>query len=111
MILLGALGVRYRSFLISDVVGTIMWASVYVVLGYLLGPPWYHDAVQRVGPEGVLVLLALALVGAAYYAYRHRRWFAHLGRVARHAQASGNDQPPAAREVCASRTGQCMRNA
>ncbi len=72
MLLAGGFGVRYRWFLIADILGAAAWSTGYLLLGISLGPSWYEAAADRVGWEGLAVLLIATLAGAAAYAYRRR---------------------------------------
>lgn len=79
VVLAGAAGVNYRSFLVADAIGTATWSTAYVLLGFSLGPTWYETAAARVGPEGLLILLGLMLAGLIPWAYRQRHRLARFG--------------------------------
>jgi len=67
----GASGLPYRTFLIWNVTGGLIWGTAFVVLGYLAGTT-YHRVERYAGAGGLLVLVAV--VGfVAVGASRERR--------------------------------------
>jgi len=61
--LAGASGMPYRRFLLFDVPATLIWAGVWIALGFFLGESW--ERVQEVAGTAavlVLILFVLALV-------------------------------------------------
>lgn len=61
--LAGASRVRYRRFVMFDVPASLVWAGVYITLGYVLGTSW--DVIQDISGTAamlVLILFVLALV-------------------------------------------------
>ncbi|MGC2458875.1 MAG: bifunctional DedA family/phosphatase PAP2 family protein [Gallionellaceae bacterium] len=82
----GAHGMRYLKFLLFNALGCIVWASVYVVLGYLAGASW-QVAAKWIGRASEIVgsalLLAIALGWLWHWLGRHeadvkRRWQAFV---------------------------------
>jgi len=78
----GAHRMRYPKFLIFNAAGCIVWATVFVVIGYLAGASW-HVAEQWIGRAseivGAALLLAIALLWLWRWLGRHeleikRRW-------------------------------------
>jgi undecaprenyl-diphosphatase len=53
----GAAGLRYRVFIIFDLLGLLGWAALYVGIGVVAGENW--DAVSRVVGAGWLILFAV----------------------------------------------------
>lgn len=62
--------VRYRAFLVSNVLGAVVWGTTFVLLGYAAGRSWRR--VEALVTSGGLLLLA-ALVLAAWVVYSYRR--------------------------------------
>jgi membrane protein DedA with SNARE-associated domain/membrane-associated phospholipid phosphatase len=58
--LAGMAGMRYRSFLLSNLSGGAVWATVFVLLGYVAGTGWRR--VEALAKRASLVLLLLAVV-------------------------------------------------
>lgn len=78
----GAHGMRYPKFLIFNAAGCIVWATVFVLIGYLAGASW-HVAEKWIGRASEIVggalLLAIALLWLWRWLGRHevdikRRW-------------------------------------
>jgi membrane protein DedA with SNARE-associated domain len=78
----GARHMRYLKFLLFNTMGCIVWATVYVVLGYLAGASW-HVAAKWIGRAseiiGAALLFAIALGWLWNWLGRHedyvkRRW-------------------------------------
>lgn len=68
----GAAGMPYRSFLVWNVLGAVVWAPLMVGLGYLAGES--YDAVAAVMGWGSLGLVAaLAAAGVTVHLVRRRR--------------------------------------
>ncbi len=84
----GMAGIRYRTFLFFNVIGGVIWATAFILLGVLAGGS-YH-LVERWAGRATLVLLVLAAVVAgvflgARYVTRHQdeliaRWRRFLER-------------------------------
>jgi membrane-associated protein len=65
-------GVSYRRFVLLDVLGALLWASIWVLLGWFVGDQWEATARALGGwTAGIGVLIALAL--AIPFALRFRR--------------------------------------
>jgi undecaprenyl-diphosphatase len=61
--------VRYRAFLVSNVVGAVVWGTTFVLLGYAAGRSWRRvEALVTRG--GLLLLAAIVLVAWVVYSYR-----------------------------------------
>jgi membrane protein DedA with SNARE-associated domain/membrane-associated phospholipid phosphatase len=58
--LTGMSGVRYRTFLLYNVLGGALWASAFVLLGYAAGEGW--RTIETVAKRASLVLLLLVLI-------------------------------------------------
>src|SRR5580698_8864440 len=58
----GAAGVRYRTFTINNVLGAVIWGTVYSVLGYLAGSA-YAVVAGRIG-DGLAIAIAAVIVVA-----------------------------------------------
>ena len=80
--LAGARRMRYLKFLLFNAVGCIVWAAVFVSIGYLAGESW-HVAAKWIGDAGEIIggflLLVLALGWLWRWLGRHeadvkRRW-------------------------------------
>ena len=78
----GARRMRYLKFLFFNAAGCSVWASVFVLLGYLAGKSW-RVAAKWIGRSGEIVvgalLLAIAIYGLWHWLGRHeagvkRRW-------------------------------------
>jgi membrane protein DedA with SNARE-associated domain len=72
--LAGASQVRYRRFVLLDVPASLVWASVYATLGYVLGASW--DVIREVSGTAAFLVLILFLLAVVI------RWVA--ARVAAH---------------------------
>ncbi len=87
----GAVGVRYRTFLIYNVLGGVVWGVGYCLLGYLAGSA-YSAVESRVG-AGLAIAVAAAVVAAVAV------WTVRRHRAARAAPASnaapGSNAAPA----------------
>ncbi|HYY78081.1 MAG TPA: bifunctional DedA family/phosphatase PAP2 family protein [Actinomycetes bacterium] len=76
--LAGMAGLRYRTFAAYNAAGGALWASGFVLLGYLAGTSW-RQVEQAAKRASLLLLLALLAVGALVLA---ARWLArHPDRV------------------------------
>jgi undecaprenyl-diphosphatase len=77
----GISGLRYRRFLAYNAAGGLVWATVFVLAGYLAGDSWRH--VEHVAGRASVVLLLLivltaGIVVAARWASRHQNRFRDL---------------------------------
>jgi len=70
--------VRYRSFLVSNVAGAIVWGSTFVLLGYAAGRSW-RRVEALVARGGLILLAAVLLAGWIAWSY-HRGALASLRR-------------------------------
>src|SRR5437870_1748680 len=66
----------YRTFAVYNVIGGVIWAVGFVLLGYLAGSSWHH--VESIAKRAsLLLLLAIVLIGAiviaARWAARHQQ--------------------------------------
>lgn len=90
-------GLGYGRFVALDVVGAFVWASIWVLLGWVVGEHW-EWAAKSVGGWtagiGIVVVLALALP-VALRAYRRARPGHRPGYVSR----LGGTQPPPSRDT------------
>lgn len=85
-IVAGTSNMHYRTFLKFNVIGGVLWAVGFVLLGYWLGAafPWIGKNIE----VAVLVIIAVSLVPVAVEVVRHRR------RAAAEAAAPGTDTSP-----------------
>jgi membrane protein DedA with SNARE-associated domain len=84
----GARRMRYLKFLVFNAAGCVVWATVFVLIGYLAGASW-HVAAKWIGRASEIVggamLLAIALGWLWHWLGRHeadvkRRWQAVAGQ-------------------------------
>lgn len=61
---LGTMGIRPRRFFVLNALGAAVWATVFSVLGYLLGST-LELVIERVHRYEMVVVVALAIAGAA----------------------------------------------
>jgi membrane-associated protein len=70
----GLSGMRLRTFLALDVIGTLLWVGPIVGLGYAVGKPAV-DVVHRIDHYSTLLTIAVVLVVIGVQARRRRRAF------------------------------------
>jgi membrane-associated protein len=105
----GAVRVPYRTFLIYNVLGGLVWGVGYCLLGYLAGSA--YGAVERRVGTGLAVAVALVVVAAvAIWAVRRHRALAS-GSGAKPASApadnqAGDDRVPDAGDLRAEQQGE-----
>ena len=68
----GLSGMRLRTFLVLDVVGTLLWVGAVVGLGYAVGKPAV-DVVHRIDHYSTLLTVVVVLVVIGVQARRRRR--------------------------------------
>jgi membrane protein DedA with SNARE-associated domain len=68
----GLSGMRLRTFLALDVVGTLLWVAPIVGLGYVVGKPAV-DVVHRIDHYSTILTVAVVVVVIALQARRRRR--------------------------------------
>jgi membrane-associated protein len=68
----GLSGMRLRTFLILDVVGTLLWVGPIVGLGYAVGKPAV-DVVHRIDHYSTLLTLGVVLLLVGLQARKRRR--------------------------------------
>ena len=66
----GTLHLPYRVFLPYNVVGGVVWATLFSYLGFIFGSQWHY--VAKIAGQGGLILLAVLLL-IGYFAYREHR--------------------------------------
>ena len=72
----GAVGMPYRVFLVSNVVGGVAWGVGYCLLGYLAGSAYV--AVERTVGTGIAIAFAVVVLAAvAALAWRRHRSAVH----------------------------------
>jgi undecaprenyl-diphosphatase len=76
--LAGMAGLHYRTFALYNAAGGLLWASGFVLLGYVAGTGWRQ--VEQVAKRASLLLL-LALVGAALLVLAVRWLLGHPDRL------------------------------
>jgi membrane protein DedA with SNARE-associated domain len=68
-ILAGGSGLRWRTFLVFEALGAVVWSTAVAAAGYSLAYSW--DTLERwIGRSGLIVLVIVALVGA----FMFTRW-------------------------------------
>jgi len=75
----GLSGFRYRTFAIYAYVGAVLWTTLFITLGRILGENWEQilASIQRYAL--VLGIVAALILSLLYLGYRnHRRWRAWL---------------------------------
>jgi membrane protein DedA with SNARE-associated domain len=68
----GLSGMRLRTFLALDVVGTLLWVGPIVGLGYVVGKPAV-DVVHRIEHYSTLLTIVVVLLVIGVQARRRRR--------------------------------------
>jgi membrane-associated protein len=68
----GLSGMRLRTFLALDVLGTLLWVGPIVGLGYAVGKPAV-DVVHRINHDTALLTIVVVLVVIGVQARRRRR--------------------------------------
>ncbi|HET8561988.1 MAG TPA: VTT domain-containing protein [Marmoricola sp.] len=76
----GLSGMRLRTFLALDVVGTLLWVGPIVGLGYAIGQP-AADVVHRIDHYSTLLTIVLVLVVIGVQVWRRRPAFKGRGRL------------------------------
>ena len=71
----GLSGMRLRTFLVLDLVGTLLWVAPVVGLGYAIGQPAV-DVVHRIDHYSLLLTVAVVVVVIGVQARKRRRAFA-----------------------------------
>ncbi len=71
----GLSGMRLRTFLVLDLVGTLLWVAPVVGLGYAIGKPAV-DVVHRIDHYSLLLTVAVVVVVIGVQARKRRRAFA-----------------------------------
>jgi membrane-associated protein len=67
----GVSNMRYRTFLLWNVLGGSLWATAFVLLGYFAGASWHK--VDHYASVAGWVLVGLIVVGGALLFVHHRR--------------------------------------
>jgi membrane protein DedA with SNARE-associated domain len=90
-------GVGYGRFLAGDLVGALLWATIWAGLGYLVGDNW-ESLVSRLGTSMVVlpVLAAVIVVAACLYRRAGRRTAAEVAVGARRPRRSARESRRAA---------------
>jgi membrane protein DedA with SNARE-associated domain len=86
-------GVGYGRFLAGDLVGALVWTSIWVGIGYVIGENW-EPVVARVG-AALLVVPLLVVATAATVLYRRARRRAAIQAESRRRRPSAPECPPA----------------
>ena len=71
--LAGMARLRYRSFLLYNVLGGALWATTFALLGFVAGDAYRHVA-SAAGQAGLVLLALIVLIGGIVLA---SRWVAH----------------------------------
>jgi membrane protein DedA with SNARE-associated domain len=73
-LLAGISKMRFAKFLVADIFGQAVWATIYLTLGYFLGPKvaGWLEGLARFGAS-IPVLLIIALALSIYLVYRKRK--------------------------------------
>lgn len=69
--LAGMSAVRYRTFIICDILSGVLWGAAYVILGYVLGHSFDSAAAATTKVELALVVVVV-LLGGGYLLWRRR---------------------------------------
>ena len=70
-VLAGGSGLSWRTFLVYNAAGAIVWATTFGFVGYFLGQSW--DTLERwIGRTGLLALVLIGLIGGAVAVSRRR---------------------------------------
>ena len=70
-VLAGSSGLQWRTFVLFDALGALVWSTAVAAAGYSLAYSW--DTLERwIGRSGVIALVIVALVGA-FMIFRWRR--------------------------------------
>ncbi len=91
--LAGMAGLRYRTFVVYNAAGGILWASGFVLAGYLAGSSWRHVE-QVAGRASLVLLLLVALVAVVGLG---ARWVARHPERVHQLAARQLDRPAIAR--------------
>ena len=71
-VLAGGSGLPWRTFLVYNVAGAVVWATTFGIVGYVLGQSW--DTLERwIGRTGLLALVLIGLIGGAMVLRRRRQ--------------------------------------
>jgi membrane-associated protein len=68
----GAAGVRYRSFMLHNILGGVIWGVGYCLLGYLAGSA-YAVVARRVGTGLAIAIAAVIVAAVAVVLFRRHR--------------------------------------
>ncbi|GAB77697.1 membrane protein DedA, SNARE-associated domain [Austwickia chelonae] len=63
----GALRMPMRRYFPASLVGSLIWAAIYTTIGFAVVEAWVQD---EAGPWLIVMLIPLALIGAATWAFR-----------------------------------------
>jgi membrane-associated protein len=91
--LTGMSGMRYRTFLLYNALGGLVWGTTFVLIGYAAGRSWEAVA-SRVGSYALYVLLSVVVVVVVVVVVRRRRQRAHVRRGPDVADTEGGEAPP-----------------
>jgi membrane protein DedA with SNARE-associated domain len=92
----GVLRMPLRAFYTATTIGSLLWCSVLVSLGYLLGVH-YMIAVNLIERYTIPAIIVLAALVAGYF-WLHQR-LSHLGRAANAGKPTTRDASESASEV------------
>jgi membrane-associated protein len=68
----GAVGVRYRAFVIYDVIGAVIWGVGYCLVGFLAGSA-YSAVESKIGTALAIAVAAVVVAGLAVWSVRRHR--------------------------------------
>jgi membrane-associated protein len=94
--LTGMSGMRYRTFLIFNALGGIVWGTTYVMIGFAAGASYTHIA-ARIGTYSLVIVGVLVALIVVLVLVRHRRQHRRWGQTAAVDAGRATDQEPSGR--------------
>jgi len=88
----GAVGVRYRAFVIYDVIGAVIWGVGYCLVGFLAGSA-YSAVESKIGTALAIAVAAVVVAALAAWSVRRHRVAARAMAGEESAPGPGGQQP------------------